>query len=80
MAKPARSAASKFSNLKLESFAGTPGFVRVGRTAAGQWWLIDADNRPFFGRGVGAVNRFGRAAGRGLQPTAYELNVEQRYG
>jgi hypothetical protein len=80
MAKTARSAAIQFNHFSSQSLIGAAGFVRVGRTDAGQCWLIDADNRPFFSRGVSAVNRYGRATGRGAQPTAYAAVVEQRYG
>lgn len=80
MAKPGRIAAAKSPGFTPQSFVGTAGFVRVARTEAGQWWLVDAENRPFFSRGVAAVNRYGRATGRATQPTTYELAVNQRYG
>jgi hypothetical protein len=80
MAKSGRGPAAKPISFNPGGFVGTSGFVRVARTEAGQWWLVDADNRPFFSRGVSTVNRFGRAAGRGAQPTAYELAVERSSG
>lgn len=54
--------------------------MRVGQNSAGQWWLLDADDRPFFSRGVAAVNRFGRPNGPGANPGPYELAVDARYG
>lgn len=79
MAK-AHSAPRNLSDFKSETIRGAPGFVRVGQTRAGQWWLIDAQDRPFFSRGVAAVNRFGRAGGRGAQPGEYERTVDRDYG
>lgn len=80
MAKPARSTPGKLSDFKTENIVGAPGFVRVGQNSAGQWWLIDANGRPFFSRGVAAVNRSGRAGGGAGSSNAYELAVEQHYG
>lgn len=42
-------------DFKPESLRGTPGYFRLGRTHAGQWWLIDPENRPFFARTVHGV-------------------------
>src|SRR3954469_15433007 len=80
MSKPARSAAIQFNQLSSQSLIGASGFVRLGRTENGSCWLVDADNRPFFSRGVSAVNRYGRLTGRGPQITAYAATTEQRYG
>lgn len=79
MAKAGRPA-QHVNDFKPESLLGVPGYVRAGQTLAGQWWLLSADNRPFFARGVAGVNRFGRVGGRGAQPGPYELAIEQRYG
>ncbi|HEX2854628.1 MAG TPA: hypothetical protein VHO24_15460 [Opitutaceae bacterium] len=79
MAK-AHPAPRTLSDFKSETLRGTAGFVRVGQTRAGQWWFIDAHDRPFFSRGVAAVNRFGRAGGRGTQPGAYERAVDRIHG
>ncbi len=46
------------SDFRAETFRGVSGFVRVGQTRAGQWWLLDPDDRPFFSRGVTGINRF----------------------
>lgn len=35
---------------------GAAGFFRAGRDDAGRWWLIDANDRPFFLRGVHGVS------------------------
>ncbi|MFM7749894.1 MAG: hypothetical protein ACKPB0_05705, partial [Opitutaceae bacterium] len=35
---------------------GAAGFFRAGRDDAGRWWLIDAEDRPFFLRGVHGVS------------------------
>lgn len=48
-------------DFRPETLRGTPGFFRVGQTSAGQWWLIDAADRPFFSCAVNAV-RFGPRA------------------
>ena len=49
------------ADFKSETVRGAPGFFRVGQTFAGQWWLIDAEDRAFFSRGVNAV-------GSGVRP------------
>jgi hypothetical protein len=58
------------SDFKAETLRGTAGFVRAGQTRAGQWWLLDARDRPFLSRGVNAVNRTGRPNGRAGPYTA----------
>ena len=62
-----------------ETVRGAPGFFRVGQ-ARGQWWLIDPHDRPFFSRGVTAVNRSGRIGGRWAAPGPYTTAVEAKYG
>ena len=68
------------ADFKPETVRGTPGFVRVGQTRAGQWWFIDPEGRPFFSCGVASVNRSGRAGGRAAQPGAYTGTVDRRHG
>lgn len=43
------------SDFKPASLRGTPGYFRLGQTQAGQWWLIDPADRPFFARTVHGV-------------------------
>lgn len=43
-------------DFKTDTLRGTPGYFRVGRTDAGQWWLIDNENRPFFAKAVHGVS------------------------
>ena len=57
-----------------ETVRGAPGFFRVGQ-ARGQWWLIDPHDRPFFSRGVTAVNRSGRIGGRWAAPVVSDGTV-----
>ncbi len=68
------------SDFKPETLRGTAGFVRVGQTRAGQWWFVDARDRPFFSCGVAAVNRAGRGGGRSPQPGPYTAAVDQLHG
>lgn len=42
----------QLSDFQTDTLRGTRGFVRVGRTRSGQWWLIGPDDRPFFACGV----------------------------
>jgi hypothetical protein len=42
-------------DFRPDTLRGAPGFFRVGRTPAGQWWLVDPEGRPFFARGVHGV-------------------------
>jgi len=42
-------------DFRPETLRGRAGFFRVGRTAAGQWWFVDPEGRPFFARGVHGV-------------------------
>ncbi|MSU70384.1 MAG: hypothetical protein EXS39_06365 [Opitutaceae bacterium] len=64
----ARAAAPRnLSDFKSETIRGAAGFIRVGQTRAGQWWLLDARDRPLFSKGVNAVSQTGRAGGRAGQ-------------
>jgi hypothetical protein len=65
---------------KPETLRGAPGFVRVGKTRAGQWWFLDPHDRPFFSCGVASVNRSGRAGGRSAQPGPYTAAVDRLHG
>lgn len=42
-------------DFERESLRGTPGYFRVGCTFAGQWWLIDPVDQPFFMKAVHGV-------------------------
>jgi hypothetical protein len=42
----------QLSDFQADTLRGAPGFVRAGRTRAGQWWLIGPDDQPFFACGV----------------------------
>ena len=68
------------ADFRPETIRGVRGFIRVGQTRAGQWWFIDADDRPFFSCGVGCVNRSGREGGRAAQPGPYTAAVNGIYG
>src|SRR4051794_4170284 len=67
-------------DFKPDSFRGSAGFFRVGQTRSGQWWLVDPNDRPFFFRGVCAVNRAGRIDGRSQNFGAYALAVDALHG
>jgi hypothetical protein len=56
MAKAGRSTPSTLTEFKPGSLIGTPGFVRVGQSSAGQWWFLDGRDRPFFSCGVAGVD------------------------
>lgn len=43
------------NDFKPASLRGTPGYFRLGQTPAGQWWLLDPADRPFFARAVHGV-------------------------
>lgn len=48
-----------------ETVRGADGFFRVAEDRTGRWWLIDAENRPFFCKavhGVGPAETFGTPA------------------
>jgi hypothetical protein len=49
---PAGDEPLQFSDFPTETIRGTAGFVRVGRERTGSWWLLGADDRPFFACGV----------------------------
>src|SRR5262245_54149063 len=53
--------------LRPETLRGAAGFFRVGQDAGGQWWLLDAEDRPFFCKAVHGV-RAAPAEGEGTLP------------
>lgn len=61
------------------SIRGTAGYFRVAKTTQGQWWFLDPDNKPFYYRGICAVNRAGTAGGRRANPGAYAVTVDRKY-
>lgn len=80
MAKTRGAEVLNISSFKPESLRGRAGFFRVGQTLAGQWWLLDQHDQPFFMKGVAAVNRHGRAGPPPEHRGAYALAVEQQHG
>jgi hypothetical protein len=68
------------SDFKSETLRGAVGFIRVGQARSGQWWFLDARNRPFFSRGVGSLNRSGRSGGRSARPGPYTATVDHLHG
>lgn len=67
-------------DFKPATIRGVSGFVRVGQTRAGQWWLIDPHGRAFLSKAVAAVNRTGWADGRSTRPGKYAAAVDALYG
>jgi agarase len=65
------------SLFKPETLRGAAGFFRVGQTPAGQWWLIDPHDQPFFSRGVAGVNRTGRTGAGAVE--AYAATLPRKY-
>ncbi|MFA6962277.1 MAG: hypothetical protein WC205_16100 [Opitutaceae bacterium] len=80
MAKVRSAEVLSVSSFRPESLRGRAGFFRVGRTVAGQWWLLDSHDRPVFIKAVAAVNRHGRAVSSPGQRGAYLEAVERVYG
>jgi hypothetical protein len=69
-----------FDEFKPETVRGTPGFFRVGQTRAGVWWFLDPQDRPFFSKGVTALNRAGTPGGRWARRGPYADTVDRRFG
>ncbi len=69
------------SSIKFDpgQIKGTEGFFRVGKSTEGQWWFLDAENKPFFYRGICAVNRAGTAGGRRANPGPYAPTIDKKY-
>jgi hypothetical protein len=60
-----------------ETFIGTEGFIRAGRSERGPWWFVDVDGRPFCFKGVTSINRSGLAGGRRAKPGPYSVTVDR---
>ncbi|WP_293667869.1 hypothetical protein [uncultured Parabacteroides sp.] len=58
---------------------GNSHFIHVGKSTQGQWWLIDSNGRPFFYKGVCAINRAGTAGGRRAKPGKYAITIDKKY-
>ena len=58
---------------------GEQGYYRVGCSNHGQWWFITPDDKPFFYKGVCAVNRAGTAGGRRAKDGPYARVVDEKY-
>jgi hypothetical protein len=77
-------AASPLDGVEIDhaSVAGKEGFWRVGKSAAGRWWLLRPDGRPFLYRAVVSVGPIdppadaaaAKAAGKGLDRAAYWMD------
>ncbi|HWA10948.1 MAG TPA: hypothetical protein VG838_16020 [Opitutaceae bacterium] len=80
MAHAADAPSLTLSDFRPETLRGAAGFVRVGQTQGGQWWFLDARNRPFFSCGVNSVNRAGRGGGRSARPGPYAAAVDELHG
>lgn len=61
------------------TLVGQAGFFRVGQDAQGRWWFVTPDDKPFFYRGVCAVNRAGTAGGRRAVDGEYANAVDAAY-
>ena len=77
MAKARDAEALTFRSFQPETLRGGAGFFRVGRTSGGQWWLLDPHDRPFFTKGVAAVNRHGRAGPRAARRGAGSVAADR---
>ena len=63
----------------MQNIKGTEGYFRIGKSTQGQWWFLDPENKPFYYRGVCAVNRAGAAGGRNAKPKKYAITVDKKY-
>lgn len=77
----ANAGAQDLSSIKFDpgQIKGTAGFFRVGKSTDGQWWFLDPGNKPFFYRGICAVNRAGTAGGRRATPGSYAVTIDKKY-
>lgn len=80
MGKTKPRALPTFTDFKIESLRGAPGFFRLGRTHGGTWWLLTPDNDPTLLRAVAGVNRHGRAGPPPVLRGAYARTVAALYG
>ncbi len=63
------------------TLSGAPGFFRVGRQRRGRWTLLDPAGKPFFLKGVAAVNRSGLLKGRkAYRRGPYTATLERKFG
>ncbi|GAB4457331.1 MAG: hypothetical protein OHK0029_16950 [Armatimonadaceae bacterium] len=58
---------------------GKEGYFRVARENSNRWWLLDPVGKPFFYRGVCAINRAGTQGGRFAVPGPYAEAVDRKY-
>lgn len=80
MAQKRDAALPSIEEFRPATLRGMPGYVRVGQTRGGQWWLIDPEGRPFFSKAVAGVSRTGWAEGRSSRPGKYAAAVDALYG
>lgn len=80
MPGPARADAPIYADFRPETLRGAPGFFRVGRTAAGAWWLLTPEDEPALLRAVAGVNRHGRAGPPPVLRNDYANTVRGLYG
>ena len=57
-------AAVKEVEIDPDTIVGTAGFIRVGKSRAGMWWLLGPDGKPFYYRAMCSVNNRGGTGGR----------------
>ncbi len=76
IAKPQNLTSTKFDPATIK---GAPGFFRAAKSTEGQWWFLDPDNKPFYYRGICAVNRAGTAGGRRANPGLYAVTIDKKY-
>jgi hypothetical protein len=62
------------------SIIGRPGYFHLGKSTDGQWWFITPEGKPFFYKGVCAVNRAGTAGGRRARDGSYAQVIDEKYG
>lgn len=68
-----------YTEFDQSTIKGTPGYFRVAKTFQGQWWFLDPENKPFYYKGICAVNRAGTPGGRRANPGAYAKTVDKKY-
>ncbi len=79
--KDGRQAQDSKSEISFDknNMKGRDGYFRVGKTTDGQWWFIDLDGKPFFYKGICAVNRAGTAGGRRANPGPYATAIDRNF-
>lgn len=68
-----------YAEFDQSTIVGTPGYFRIGKTFKAQWWFLDPENKPFYYKGVCAVNRAGTPGGRRAEPGLYAITVDEKY-